>query len=230
MSGPSPTLEDPPRRWPVVAPLLLLAMVAVHALGVDAALRLDDPATGGALLCHLGHGSASQLLWAGVASACLALALEVRVGAGPLLGLLGASALSVSAGVVLLERSFVATYLGSSGVGHALAMGWAVVAARPRRGLLAALLVGGKVAFELRTGRLLLPDPGLAAAGLVPVPTAHAAGVLAGAAWAVAWHVWPPSGRRLAASARQAGWPPAPARPGAAPCTISCKQGDASPP
>ncbi|MCO5172188.1 MAG: hypothetical protein M9894_38315 [Planctomycetes bacterium] len=173
-------------RAPVVAPLLLAAMLAVHALGLDAALRLDAPDPARALLCHLGHGSAAQLLWAGVATACLALALEARVRRAWLLGLLAASAVGVSAVVVLAERGFVATYVGSSGVGHALAMAWALVALPGPWRVGAAGLLVAKVAGELVTGGLLLPDPGLAAAGMVAVPAAHAAGVLAGAAWSVA--------------------------------------------
>lgn len=174
---------------PVVAPLLLATMVAVHALGLDLALRLDAPDLLRALLCHVGHGGATQLLWAGLATACLALALEARVRRGWLLGLLAASAVGVSAVVVVAERAFVDTYVGSSGVGHALAMAWALVALRgPWRAAAAGLLVA-KVAGELLTGGLLLPDPGLAAAGMVAVPAAHTAGVLVGAAWGAAWAI-----------------------------------------
>jgi endonuclease/exonuclease/phosphatase family metal-dependent hydrolase len=176
----------PARRLPLIAPLLLVAMIVVQASGLDAALPLDDPGLLSGLLCHLGHGSASQLLWAGCATVALALALEARVGRGPLLLLVGGSALAVSGAVVLLERTFVATYVGSSGVGHALAMGWALCVLRPPWGWAVASLLSLKVVAELHTGTLLIPDAGLAEAGLVPVPTAHAAGVLMGAVWAVA--------------------------------------------
>lgn len=176
----------PARGLPLIAPLLLVAMIAVQVLGLDAALPLDDPDLTRAVLCHLGHGSASQLLWAGCATVALALALEARVGRGPLLLLVGGSALAVSGAVVLLERSFVATYVGSSGIGHALAMGWALVVLRQPWSWAVAGLLTFKVVAELHTGTLLLPDTSLAEAGLVPVPTAHAAGVLMGAVWAVA--------------------------------------------
>lgn len=167
------------RRSPVtwaLAAAFLLAMV------LPVPLWLDAPSLPGLLFCHLTHTSWEQLLFAGGTTLVLAWACERAVGSRRLLASLGLSALGVSTCVLLTEASRLSWYVGSSGLGHALAAVWALRAA-PVGGRGKALLCAGllvKVVLEAITGSVAF-NAGLA--GATPVPAAHGAGVFLGGAF-----------------------------------------------
>ncbi len=169
------------RRAPVT---WALAGAFLLAMALPVPLWLDAPSLPGLLFCHLTHTSWAQLLFAGGTTLLLAWACERAIGSGRLLALLGLSALCVSACVVHLEASRLSWYVGSSGLGHALAAVWSLRAApvggRGKALICAALL--GKVAAEAVTGSVAF-NAGLE--GATPVPAAHCAGVFLGLAFAL---------------------------------------------
>ena len=172
------------RAFPVTAGLaaLLLAPAVAGALGSALAwpLVLDRPGVASFLLCHGAHLSLRHLAFSGGATVLMAAALERRLGSARLAALLLGLAVVVSAAVLGFERGALADYQGASGIGYGLA---AALAVRERRAVAVPvlLLLAGKVGFEVATGRCLV-EVSLAAAGAVPVASAHLAGLAAGAA------------------------------------------------
>lgn len=98
---------------------------------------------------------------------------------------LSLAALGVGLAVLGAEAGRLSSYVGSSGIGHALAGGWLVTRGRGALGRPAAIgllaVLAFKVSWELATGAVAVSS-GLA--GAVPVPAAHAAGLALGCALA----------------------------------------------
>jgi membrane associated rhomboid family serine protease len=157
---------------------LALGLLFVFGLATgQGALDLGAPGLASVFLCHFVHVSLDQVLWAGVPALLFAGALEARVGTGRTLLVALGVALAVSGAVLALEHGRLASYCGASGLGHGLASAWAVRARGPGLVLLALLLA--KTGFEALSGHLVC-DVGLENAGSLPVPLAHAVGLLAG--------------------------------------------------
>lgn len=171
--------------------LLAAAALLVHALPALAPLlELDRGALarGGAwrlFTGHLVHFSREHLVLDVAAFLALGLACELRAPRTTRRAL-GAAALVISAGVVLLTPE-VQRYRGLSGLDAALfAVLASLLVAQPRTrrlGLLLAALFAAKLAFELATGRTPFVDA--AAGGFTPLPLAHLLGAGTGLAVAL---------------------------------------------
>lgn len=154
---------------------LALAVLAIVGTSRWAPLDLETPTLAAVFGGHLVHLGPRHLAWTAPTALLCAGLLERELGWRRFLAFLLASGLVVSGAVLALERDRLATYGGLSGVGHACLAAWAF--RRPRWFSVLAI----KVALEVARGDLVW-DPGLDAGG-VAVPTAHAAGVLAGMAY-----------------------------------------------
>lgn len=170
-------------RWLATGALGGLGLLGA-AVGPDLALDLARPDPLRLLACHAAHAGPAHAAWSGGAALLFALALERSRGPALVAVVAVVAALVVGLAVALLERDRLDRYLGASGVAHALGAAWCR-ASLADGGRLAALggallaALGAKVGLELATGWSLV-DAGLVAAGCVPVPVAHAAGLGAG--------------------------------------------------
>jgi rhomboid family GlyGly-CTERM serine protease len=150
--------------------------------------------------CHLTHWSVDHLVWSGGAFAVLVSAAR-RLAPRRTITCVAASAVVVGWAVHFFTS--LPLYRGLSGIDSALFVLVAVAllrsaraAGKPRPAFLAgALLLGfaGKLLFEMTAGRAMFVDA--AAAGMTPVPLAHAAGAIVGLLAAIMRKHGPRAGR-----------------------------------
>jgi rhomboid family GlyGly-CTERM serine protease len=188
-------------RIPYASLLLGSLAIIVHLIpGVAAALEYDRAAILGgevwrAITGHWTHFSLDHLFWDALMFAVLGAACEMRGRARFLIATMG-SAPAISLAVWMLAPD-VDSYRGLSGIDSALfallAADLAAGAIRERRrgavilcGVLALLFIG-KVSYEAITGDTLFVASG--GTLFIPVPIAHLAGALVGAACGLAWHL-----------------------------------------
>ena len=188
--------KDAAGRIPCAPLLLSLAAVVIFAIpGAGEALQFDRSRLLDGwrwLTCHWTHGSYSHLAWDVLVFAALASFCE-RVSRRRFWVCLGLAVVAIPVSIWLILPS-LATYRGLSGLDSALfalAAGELLRSSIHRERWIVAfggtaflLLFLGKIGFEMATESTIFVDS--AAAGLVPVPLAHAVGALIGliCAWA----------------------------------------------
>ncbi len=180
------------RRTPYVTLLLAGAAWCIHAAPwASELLQYERGAvaagdTWRAVTCHLTHVSGAHLLWDLLAFVLLGGLVETW-NRRRFVACLAVASVAVTAAVVAWAPA-IDTYRGLSGIDSALfvllaghVLGGAV-AMRDRVGIVACSALGAgflaKVGWEVATGTTVFVDS--AAAGMVPVPVAHAAGALVG--------------------------------------------------
>lgn len=173
---------------------ILLTLLAAAAALIDGSL-LELQRGGGAwriVTCHFTHFSYEQLAWDALTFFALGLACERRNRFSFHATLL-ASVIVIPLAVLLFDPR-VATYRGLSGIDSALFALLVITAARKSRvGVALAIAFGCKIAFELTTGATVFVTS--MGDGVEPVPIAHLAGALIGAAVSAV----PAAARRLRA-------------------------------
>lgn len=174
------------RRAPLLTPALVLVAIAFQAVpGAAGWLQYDRDALScgewwRVLTAHLTHFDLNHLAWDATVLLGLGWACE-RESRCRMAVALGAAAFSISAALWWLQPE-IQIYRGLSGLDSALfGLLAGTLLRRPQRfarvfALASLIGIGAKLAFEMRTASTLFAS----GAGYVPVPLAHAAGLVAG--------------------------------------------------